>query len=143
VAEELRERAVAAAGTRLRRAALLALAGALAGAGCGGGGDDRPSREDARRCLEGLDLHVTGAERSPDDADAPDEELIANDILRGRVMVLAAYYDDEDRAERYEPALRRNARTFDGSVERHGTLTLLWVRGHEGRLAEPTRDCLL
>jgi hypothetical protein len=66
-----------------------------------------------------------------------------NDILRGRVMVLAAYYDDEDRAERYEHALRRNARTFDGSVERYGTLTLLWVRGHEGRLAEPTRDCLL
>jgi hypothetical protein len=126
----------------MRRAALLTLAAAFAASGCGGG-DDRPTREAARRCLEELDLHVTVGERSPDDADAPDEELIANDILKGRVMVLAAYYDDEDRAERYEPALRRNARTFDGSVERYGTLTLLWVRGHEGRLAEPTRDCLL
>lgn len=126
----------------MRRAAVLALAGALAAAGCGGG-DDRPSREEARRCLEGLDLHVTGVEPSPEDRDAPDAELIANDVLKGRVMVLAAYYDDEDRAERYEPAVRRNARSFDGAVERHGTLTLLWVRGDESPLAERTRDCLL
>ena len=126
----------------LRQAAILAMTGALATAGCGGG-DNRPSREEARRCLEGLDLHVTGGERSPDDRDAPDEELIANDVLKGRVMVLAAYYDDEDRAERYEPALRRNARSFDGAVERHGTLTLLWVRGAESRFAERVRDCLL
>ena len=126
----------------LRQAAILAMTGALATAGCGGG-DNRPSREEARRCLEGLDLHVTGGERSPDDRDAPDEELIANDVLKGRVMLFAGYYDDEDRAERYEPALRRNARRFDGTVERHGTLTLLWVRGDEGRLAERARDCLL
>lgn len=98
---------------------------------------------EARRCLEGLDLHVTGVEPSPDDRDAPDAELIANDVLKGRVTVLAAYYDDEDRAERYEPALRRNTRSFNGAVERHGTLTLLWVRGDESPLAERTRDCLL
>jgi hypothetical protein len=126
----------------VKQAAVLALTGALAAAGCGGG-DDRPSRVEARRCLEGLDLHVTGVEPSPDDRDAPDAELIANDVLKGRVMVLAAYYDDEDRAERYEPAVRRNARSFDGAVERHGTLTLLWVRGDESPLAERTRDCLL
>ncbi len=126
----------------LRQAAILALTGALAAAGCGGG-DDRPSREEARRCLEGLDLHVTGVEPSPDDRDAPDAELIAGDVLRGRVTVFAGYYDDEERAERYEPALRRNARSFDGAVERHGGLTLLWVRGDEGPLAERVRDCLL
>jgi hypothetical protein len=126
----------------LRQAAIVAMTGALATAGCGGG-DNRPSREEARRCLEGLDLHVTGGERSPDDRDAPDEELIANDVLKGRVMLFAGYYDDEDRAERYEPALRRNARSFDGAVERHGTLTLLWVRGAESRFAERVRDCLL
>jgi hypothetical protein len=126
----------------LRRAAILALTGAIAAAGCGGG-DDRPSREEARRCLEGLDLHVTVGERSPDDRDAPDAELIAGDVLRGRVTVFAGYYDDEDRAERYEPALRRNARSFDGTVERHGTLTLLWVRGNETRFAERVRDCVL
>ena len=126
----------------LRQAAILALTGALATTGCGGG-DDRPSREEARRCLEGLDLHVTVVEPSPDDRDAPDAELIANDVLKGRVMLFAGYYDDKDRAERYEPALRRNARSFDGTVERHGMLTLLWVRGDESRLAERARDCLL
>jgi hypothetical protein len=125
----------------LRRAVILALT-ALAAAGCGGGGD-RPSREEARRCLEGLDLHVTVVEPLPDDRDAPDAELIANDVLKGRVMLFAGYYDDEDRAERYEPALRRNARRFDGAVERHGALTLLWVRGDERRLAERVRGCLL
>jgi hypothetical protein len=126
----------------LRRAALLAAAASLVVAGCGGG-DDRPSHEEARRCLEGLDLHVMGAERQPDDRDAPDEELIANDVRHGRVMVFAGYYDDEARASRLEPSIRRNARRFDGSVERHGTVTLLWVRGREGRLGERTRDCLL
>ena len=58
-------------------------------------------------------------------------------------MLFAGYYDDEDRAERYEAAPRRSARSFEGAVERHGTLTLLWVRGDESRLAGRARDCLL
>jgi hypothetical protein len=41
------------------------------------------------------------------------------------------------------PTLRRDARSFDGTVERHGALTLLWVHGDESRLAERVRDCLL
>jgi hypothetical protein len=86
---------------------------------------------------------VTGGERSPDDRDAPDEELIANDVRGGSVMVFVAYYDDEDRAERLEPSLRRNARPFDGLVERHGALTLLWVRGERSRIGERVRDCVL
>lgn len=125
----------------MTRTARIALAGAVVLVGCGG--DNRPSPEEARRCLERLDLHVTTVEPRADDADAPDVELIAGDVLRGRVTVLAAYYDDEDRAERYEPSLRRNVRSYDGVVERHGTLTLLWVRGSEGPFAERTRDCLL
>jgi hypothetical protein len=126
----------------VRRAALLAIAASLAAAGCGGDGEP-PSREDARRCLEELGLHVTGAEPLPGDADAPDYELIANDVRARRVMVFAAYYDDEGRAERFEPSLRRNARRFDGFVERDGSITLLWVRGHESGIGERARDCLL
>jgi hypothetical protein len=126
----------------MRWAALLALAVSLATAGCGGE-DELPSREEARRCLEDLGLHVTGGERQPDDTDAPDAELIANGIRGGRVMVFAGYYDEEDRAERFESAVRRSARRFDGFVERHGSLTLLWVRGREGRIGERARACLL
>ena len=116
---------------------------AVATAGCGGGGDGRPSREEARTCLERLKLHVTPWERPPNDDDGPYARLDANDVLRHRIRVEAQYYDDEQDAERYEPAQRRFARTHDGAVERHGTLTLLWVRGDEGRLAERARDCLL
>jgi hypothetical protein len=125
----------------MKRAALLALAGTVAGLGCGGG-DDRPSREDARRCLEELDLHVTPWERPPNDDDGPYARLEANDVLRGRVRVEAQYYDDDEEAERYERAQRRFARIHDGAVERHGTLTLLWLAGHRHPLAKRTRDCL-
>jgi hypothetical protein len=124
------------------RAALLTVAGALAAGGCGGG-DDRPSREEARRCLERLALHVTPWERSLNDDDGPYARLDANDVLRHRLRVEAQYYDDEEEAERYEPSARRYARTHGGAVEPHGTLTLFWLYGHRHRLAEPTRDCLL
>jgi hypothetical protein len=123
----------------MRRAAFL-IAG-LAVAGCGG--DDRPSREDARRCLEQAGLHVVGGEASKDDTDAPDAELIANDVRGGRVMVFVAYYDDEGRAERLATRLRRNARRFDGVVERHGTITLLWVGGARSSIGDRARDCVL
>jgi hypothetical protein len=121
---------------------LILMAAWVVAAGCGGG-DDRPSREDARRCLSQARFHVVGGEPSRDDRDAPDAELIANDVRGGRVMVFIAYYDDEDRAERLEPSLRRNARRFDGSVERHGSLTLLWVRGERSQMGERVRDCVL
>jgi hypothetical protein len=124
-------------------ASLLILVAALVvAAGCGGG-DDRPSREEARRCLSQAGLHVVGGEPEPGDTDAPDAELIANDVRGGRGMVFIAYYDDEGRAERLEPSLRRNARRFDGFVERHGTLTLLWVRGERSQTGERVRDCVL
>jgi hypothetical protein len=122
-------------------AARLALTASLAVAGCGGG--DRPSREEARRCLERLDLHATPQERSPNDDDGPHATLFVNDILRGRVMLEAQYWDDEDSAERAASALRRNARTYDGSVERHGTLTVLWLGAHDSRFAERARNCLV
>ena len=86
---------------------------------------------------------MVGGEASAGDRDAPDAELIANDVRRGRVMVFVAYYDDEGRAERLAPKLRRNARRFDGVVERHGTITLLWVDGSRGRMGDRVRDCVL
>jgi hypothetical protein len=125
----------------MRRAALLAAAGTLV-AGCGGG-DDRPSREEARGCLERLDLHVTPWERPPNDDDGPYAKLDANDVLRGRLRVEAQYYDDEREAERSEPAQRRYARANDGAVERRGSLILFWVGGHRHPLAERTREYLL
>jgi hypothetical protein len=124
----------------MRRAALLFVAVAVGGCG---GDDDRPSREEARRCLERLNLHVTPWERPPNDDDGPYARLDANDVMRGRLRVEAQYFDDEEEAERSEPAQRRHARANDGAVERHGTLTLFWLGGHRHPLAERTRHCLL
>jgi hypothetical protein len=134
---------VAAAASAVKPVVLLVVAAAIAGCGGGGDGDERPSREEARRCLERLALHVTPWERPPNDDDGPYARLDANDLLRGRVRVEAAYYDNEQEAERLEPASRRAARQIDGVIERHGSLILLWVYGHEHPVAERARGCLL
>jgi hypothetical protein len=126
-------------GTGLRRAALVALAASLA-AGCGGDGEaGPPSRQEARRCLEELGIHVT-IDRLPGE---PRWELVANDLLQNRVMLYVQYHDDEDAAKRYEPGVRREARRHGWVAERHGTLTFLWRDGHEGRIGRQTRGCVL
>lgn len=125
------------------RATVLAIAGCLAAGACGGG-DDRPSREAARRCLERLNMHVTPRRPTPAERSSLEAELHAIDILKARVRVSALYYVDEDAAERFERALRRSARGVPGAVERHGSLTLYWIRGgHRSAFAGRTRDCLI
>ena len=113
---------------------------ALSGAGCGGGEEDAgPSLREARRCLEELGIHVT-VDRLPG---APRSELVANDILLGRVMLYVQYHGDEDGARRYERGLRREARRHDWVAERDGTLTLLWRDGHGSHAGRRARDCVL
>jgi hypothetical protein len=123
-------------------AAAAVLAGAvLFGAGCGGGDDDAgPSPREARRCLEGLGIHVT-IQRLP--GAGPDRELIANDLLLNRVMLYVQYHDGEDGAERYERSLRREARRHGWVAEREGALTLLWRDGHGRPPGRRARDCVL
>ena len=107
---------------RVRRASL-ALATSIAIAGCGDDGAASPA--DARACLEDQHLRVGGGPRAHDDTDAPDTEL----IVGGRESsALLAFYDDEARAERMEPAFEALA-TQPGAVERHGKVTIFWVRG--------------
>jgi hypothetical protein len=123
----------------LRRAALVAVVASLAG--CGGDGDGPPSRQEARRCLEDLGIHVT-VDRLPDRG-GPAFELVANDIRLGRVTLYVQYHDDEDAAERYERGMRREARRHDWYAEREGTLTLLWRGGQEGRAGRRARACVV
>ncbi len=111
----------------MRRTATVAL---VLVAGCGGGddedGDGEPATPaQARACLMDAGYTVTGGSRSADDADAPDHEL----VIAGRGPgAFIAFYDRLSRAERYEPALRRDAARFKGVVERHGRVTIVWVR---------------
>lgn len=87
------------------------------------------SPPDARRCLTAAGFRVLGGPRSPGDRNAPDTELIVGGDGK---MAFIAYYDVLARAERYEPEIRRNARRFDGEVERRGRITALWVRWPRG-----------
>ncbi len=92
------------------------------------------SPESASECLTAAGFRVTSGQRSPSDTNAPDTELIV--AGGGGKGAFVAYYDDLARAERYEPAIRRNARRFEGTVERQGRITVLWVRwpsGHDAR----------
>jgi hypothetical protein len=124
----------------MRGAALLAAA-ALLGAGCGGGEEDDggPSPREARRCLEELGIHVS-IDRLPG---PPRSELVANDLLLGRVMLYVQYHEDEEGARRYERGLRREARRHDWVAEREGALTLLWRDGHGSRPGRRAKECVL
>jgi hypothetical protein len=124
------------------RALEIATGAALALAGCGDGG--RPAaRAEARRCLERLDLHVTPRGPTRAEQRTLEAELYVNDILRGRVQVVALFYLNEEAAGRVEPIVRRNVAVHGGVVERHGSVMLVWIGGHGHPLAERTRDCLL
>jgi hypothetical protein len=137
------ERPAQPAGDSFGASALgIATSAALAIAGCGEGGG-RAARAEARRCLEGLDLHVTPRGPTRAERGRLEAELYVNDILRGRVQVVALYYLDEQAAGHDESIVRGNVGVHGGVVERNGTVMLVWVGGHSHPLAERTRDCLL
>jgi hypothetical protein len=81
--------------------------------------------DQARACLSDAAFRVTGGPRAPGDRNAPDVELIVND---GGAMAFIGYYKEVERAKRFESDLRRNARRFNGSVERRGPVSVVWVR---------------
>jgi hypothetical protein len=117
----------------VRRASLvLVVAAALAACG---DGDGTASPQDARACLERDNLRVAGGPREPGDTNAPDTEL----IVSGRESsAFLAFYKDEERAVRFEPAIQERA-TEPGAAERHGKVTIFWVRGrHSGEAATIT-----
>ena len=111
---------------------------AAAIAGCGGDGDGAVSPDEARACLEDEHLRVVGGPRAPDDTDAPDTELI---VAGHESSAVVAFYDDAARADRLAPLLEERA-TAPGAVERHGTITIFWVRGKSGSEAGRIRACV-
>jgi hypothetical protein len=103
--------------------------------GCDGeGGSSAPTAgpelglsraERARDCLRDAGFRVLGGSRPSGDRDAPDAELIVQDDRTGAFI---GFYRTAERARRFEDDLRRNAARFDGSVTRHGPVTVVWVR---------------
>lgn len=114
------------------------------------GGEDSPGDrataqppEQARQCLvdEPASFTVQGPlSREPDDSDAPDQTLV---VTGRRAMAYLGYYDDTARAERSAREQREHARQFGGAVDRHGNLTIVWVRGRETDQASAIESCAL
>jgi hypothetical protein len=122
----------------VRSAGILIVAAALL-AGCGGGGSG-VSPAAARQCLTKAKLRVVGGPASKGDTNAPNTELIVSAPGAGAFL---AYYDDIGRADKLAVMIRRRARAFHGSLERHGHLTILWVRGANTPDAERIKACIL
>lgn len=141
-----RERAVRLALT-VRRLLVLSLAAALAG--CGGGATSTSqlpvpdlglrSAEAARACLEHAGFGVLGGPRPAGDKNAPNVELILNG---NPAPAFIAFYRGEARAERYEPQLIRNAARFNGSVERRGAVSIVWVQKPQADLRRQVHTCV-
>ncbi len=121
---------------RVRRASLVVVV-AAAVAGCGSD-DGAASPEDARACLEDAHLRVEGGPRAPGDADAPDTQLLVGGHHSSAFL---AFYDDEARAARLAPRIEDLA-TQPGAVERHGKVTIFWVRGKAGDEAAKIKACV-
>ena len=99
----------------------------------------RRALEPARACLEKAGYRVAGGSPAVDDTNAPDYEFVLNGHDGGAFI---AFYDELARAERYEPAIRRNAKKFKrAAVERQGRITIVWVR-LPATLRAPVRACL-
>lgn len=110
----------------------------LAGCGGGGGSQDARSVADVRECLARADLSAGEASRAPDDFDAPDTELTVHTT---DAVALLAFYGDEQRAQRVAADVKKNARAARATVERHGSLTIVWIRGARSRGADTIRSC--
>src|SRR5438045_132455 len=103
--------------------------------GCGGGSASGPGpppapdlglprADKARTCLSKAGFHVVGGPRSPSDRNAPEVELVLNGPGADAFL---GFYKRAERARRYESQLGRNARRFNGSVERRGRVSIVWV----------------
>jgi hypothetical protein len=114
-------------------------------AGCGGDDSETgPAKAQVatpaktRKCLVGEGAKVLGGRSRFDDRDAPQRELI---VRLERASAFLAFYASEEEAEKRESSVRKNMEKANGSVERHGRLTIGWVRGDGSKDADRIRDC--
>lgn len=97
--------------------------------------------ETVRECLEEAGLEARGGfyDRSPDDADAPDGELIDT---RGTFI---AFYASESRAEELTRQLDARATELAGTLTRHGKVSVLYAKlpeaGSTGEPDDRIEDC--
>lgn len=93
----------------------------------------------AHRCLVARHLRVTGGPvLPPQGPNSPNGELIVGGDHGGAFI---AFYTDPGRAKQLEPEVIQNARHLGGHVERHGAVTVLWIRRPTGQLRGSVHAC--
>jgi hypothetical protein len=93
----------------------------------------------AHRCLAARHLRVTGGPvLPPQGPNSPNGELI---VGNGHGGAFIAFYTDPGRAKQLEPEVIQNARRLGGQVERHGAVTVLWIRSRTSQLRGSLRAC--
>jgi PASTA domain-containing protein len=89
-------------------------------------------------CLEKAGIPAVAGRPSADEEDAPDLEL----VLQPGPPTFVALYADPGRARENAPQIRRNARRFDGIVERLGRVTIIWVKPPSADRRTAVRGCV-
>jgi hypothetical protein len=81
----------------------------------------------ARTCLTARGLRAIGGPVLPatPGSSSPDGELIVGNAASGTFI---AFYTDAGKAQRLEAGVVRSASRVGGRVERHGAVTVVWIR---------------
>jgi hypothetical protein len=94
-----------------------------------------------RRCLASKGLRATGGPAFPSrppDPTQPDGEL----VVRSSHPAFIAFYTDAARAQRIEPAVRRDDAGKHIVLERHGAVTVAWTQAPDGDLRHTVWGCV-
>jgi hypothetical protein len=95
--------------------------------------------ERARTCLKVQHLSVTGGPVVPAQGpNKPNGELI---VGNGYPEAFVAFYENSAVAQRKEPTILRRAKRLGGEVERHGAVTVIWVRPPQPQLRQSLQAC--
>jgi hypothetical protein len=96
-----------------------------------------------RACLTSKAVHALGGlvlPANPPSSTAADGELIAQ---HGSGEAFIAFYTDLSRARQLAPEVLRNAVLHNWQVERHGSMTIVWVRAPAAGLREAVQACVV
>jgi hypothetical protein len=91
-----------------------------------------------KRGLERAGIPVTVLRPEAGDEHAPDLDLQLNGP---GARAFATFYSDPTRAKENAPAIRRNAKRFESSVERFRHVTIVWVGRVDSGLRAEVHRC--
>lgn len=97
--------------------------------------------DSGRSCLTSKGLSAVGGPAFPSrppDPTQPDGEL----VIRASHPAFIAFYTDAARAQRIEPALRREDSGKHVLLERRGAVTIAWTQAPDGNLSHAIWGCV-